>query len=336
MFEFIWPWALVLLPMPFLIQWLLPAKNQHANFALKVPFYQHLKQLANYNIEPQKINLILLWLMWSLLVLAVSGPRWVGKPQPVQREGRNIMLALDLSGSMQQADMEINNKPVTRLTVVKNAAQNFINQRQNDRLGLVLFGTNAYLQTPLTFDKKTILHMLNDATVGLAGQTTSIGDAIALSVKRLIKTPENSRLLILLTDGANNSGNIEPIQAAKIAKKYNIKIYTIGLGAEQLVMRTVFGPQVYNPSQDLDETVLKKIAKLTGGEYFRAKDSKQLKNIYNKINQLEVVKVDSQVFRPITVYYYIPLALAFLCFLLIVFIPFGHNIIRNNLRGRHV
>jgi len=276
MFEFIWPWGLILLPMPFLIQWLVPAKKQHTNFALKVPFYQHLKQLANYPLEPQKINL-LLWLMWILLVIAVSGPRWVGEPQPVQREGRNIMMALDLSGSMQQSDMKINNKPVTRLTIVKNAAKEFINQRKNDRLGLVLFGTSAYLQTPLTFDKKTILHMLNDATVGLAGQTTSIGDAIALSVKRLAKTPINSRLLILLTDGANNSGNIEPIQAAEIAKKYHIKIYTIGLGAEQLVMRTVFGPQVYNPSQDLDETVLKKIAKLTGGEYYRAKDSEQLK-----------------------------------------------------------
>ncbi len=336
MFEFIWPFALLLLPLPFLISKLLPAKDIHANYALKVPFYQHLKQLSNLNIEPQKINLILLWLVWMLLVIAVSGPRWVGKPQPIKREGRNIMLALDLSGSMQQSDMKINGRPVTRLTIVKNAAKKFINQRDGDRLGLVLFGTNAYLQTPLTFDRQTILHMLNDATVGLAGQTTSIGDAIALSVKRLAKTPPDSRVLILLTDGANNSGNIEPVQAAEIAKKYNIKIYTIGLGAEQLVMRTVFGPQVYNPSQDLDETQLKKIAKLTGGEYFRAKDSEQLKKIYNKINQLEVVKLDSKVFRPISVYYYIPLALALLCFLLIVFLPFTKSQTKKHLRSSHV
>lgn len=336
MFEFIWPLALLLLPLPFVIQRLLPAKDVHANFALKVPFYQHLKQLSNQNVEPQTVNLALLWLMWIMMVVAISGPRWVGNPEPIKREGRNIMLALDLSGSMQQSDMKINGRPVTRLTIVKNAAQSFIRQRKGDRLGLVLFGSNAYLQTPLTFDRQTILHMLHDATVGLAGQTTSIGDAIALSVKRLAKTPKDSRVLILLTDGANNSGNIEPMQAAKIAKKYGIKIYTIGLGAEQLVMRTVFGPQAYNPSQDLDETVLKKISKLTGGEYFRAKDSQQLKNIYNKINALEAVKIDLQVFRPISVYYYIPLAFAFLCFLLIVFIPFANNLIRLRLRSKHV
>lgn len=317
MFELIWPWALVLLPLPYIIQWLVPAKTEQTSFALKVPFFKHLQSVAKPTIASKKINNILLWLMWIFLVIALSGPQWVGQPQAIQREGRNILLALDLSGSMQQGDIQINNRPVTRLTVVKNAARQFITQRTGDRLGLILFGTNAYLQTPLTFDHKTVLHMLDDATIGLAGQTTSIGDAIALSVKRLKNTPKKSRVLILLTDGANNSGNIEPLQAAEIAKKYHIKIYTIGLGADSVIVQSVFGNQTYNPSQDLDEKTLKAIAKLTGGEYFRAKDYQQLKNIYQKINALEAVKSDSEIFRPIKMYYFIPLAISFICLLLL-------------------
>jgi Ca-activated chloride channel family protein len=245
------------------------------------------------------------------------------------------MLALDLSGSMEQMDMQINQRPVTRLTVVKLAANDFIQQRQGDRLGLVLFGTNAYLQTPLTFDRKTVQQMLDDATIGLAGQTTSIGDAIALSVKRLKDTPLDSRVLVLLTDGSNNSGNIEPLKAASIAQKYHIKIYTIGLGAEQQVMNGIFGPQLYNPSQDLDEPLLKEISKLTGGNYFRAKDPKQLAQIYQEITALEPVANDSEQFRPIKPYYYIPLSMAFICFLLLGFLPYFSKLLKWQPRKYH-
>lgn len=322
MFELSWPWVLLILPVPILIYLLVPPKKQQVTFALKVPFYQYLEPLSLHGPASRKVNMGLCWLMWFFLIVGLSGPQWVGEPRAVQHEGRNIMLALDLSGSMQQTDMQINNRPVTRLTVVKSAAENFVQQRKGDKLGLVLFGSNAYLQTPLTFDRTTILHMLKDATVGLAGQTTSIGDAIALSIKRLKQTPQKSRVLILLTDGSNNSGNIEPLQAAEIARKNHIKIYAIGLGADQVVMRTVFGPQVYNPSEDLDEDTLKKIASLTGGDYFRAKDPKQLKTIYNKINALEPIKMDKELIRPIKLYYYIPLLMAFICFLLIGSLPF--------------
>lgn len=317
MFELTWPWALVLLPLPFIIQRLLPEQKHHMSYALKIPFYKYLQGKSLRAVQPKQINLLLLWILWISLVIALSGPQWLGAPQVIQREGRNILLALDLSGSMQQSDIKINARPVTRLTVVKAAAESFINQRKGDRIGLILFGTRAYLQTPLTFDHQTVLHMLQDATVGLAGETTSIGDAIALSVKRLKKTPPKSRVLILLTDGSNNSGNIEPLQAAEIAKQNHIKIYTIGLGAERQVVRSIFGPQVYNPSQDLDEKTLKEISTLTGGDYFRAKDYQQLQNIYKKINSLEAVKSDADVFRPVKVYYYIPLFIAFICFLLI-------------------
>lgn len=316
MFELSWPWALWLLPLPLLARVLLAAKEHPLAVALRVPFFKHLHHHEAQQKE-SKYRLTLLWLMWALLIIALSGPQWVGKPQPIKREGRNIMLALDLSGSMQLNDIKLHAKPVTRLQVVKKAARQFIDQRRGDRLGLVLFGTNAYLQTPLTFDHQTVVHMLNDATVGLAGQTTSIGDAIALSIKRLRKTPNQSRVLILLTDGANNSGNIEPLQAAKLAKKYNIKIYTIGLGAEQVVTQSIFGPQVYNPAQDLDEKSLKEIAAITGGAYFRAKDYQQLKNIYQKINQLEAVTNKAEIYRPVQPYFYWPLALALLLFFLL-------------------
>lgn len=322
MFDLAWPWALLLLPLPLAVYYGLPATTPYHSQALRLPFFHVIATKPSSQVASAKGHPIGLWLIWCLLIFAVSGPRWVGEPQPVQQEGRNIMLALDLSGSMQLADILVNNTPRTRLFVVKQAARQFIEKRLGDRIGLILFGTQAYLQTPLTFDRKTVLHMLNDATVGLAGQTTSIGDAIALAVKRLRKTPPKSRVLILLTDGVNNSGNIEPIQAATIAKNDHIKIYTIGLGASQMVVPSAFGPQLYNPSQDLDEASLKEIAALTGGQYFRAHDLDQLNAIYNTINALEPVKSANHVYRPIKEYYYIPLLMAFLGYLCLGLWPF--------------
>ena len=315
------PWAILLLPLPWFAQKWLPPLHRLSHQALRVPFFAQLQSL-NSNTHTQKHHkTLLLWLMWFFMIVALCGPQWVGEPIEQQKEGRNIMLALDLSGSMQQMDMQINQRPVTRLDVVKLAANDFIQKRQGDRLGLILFGTNAYLQTPLTFDRKTVGHMLNDATVGLAGQTTSIGDAIALSVKRLKETSPKSRVMILLTDGSNNSGHLEPMKAADIAKKYHIKIYTIGLGADQQVVNGFFGPQLYNPSQDLDEPLLKEMSGLTGGKYFRAKDTKQLGQIYQEINALEPVAQDSQQYRPIHPYYHIPLSMAFICLLLLGLYP---------------
>jgi Ca-activated chloride channel family protein len=232
------------------------------------------------------------------------------------------MLAVDLSGSMRTPDMIIDGKSYTRIAVVKDVGSKFINQRSGDRVGLILFGSKPYLQTPLTFDRQTVKEMLNDATIGLAGEQTAIGDAIALAVKQLISYPSTSKALILLTDGGNNTGVFDPIDAAKLAQKEHIKIYTIGLGAKQLTIQTMFGPQVINPSSDLDIDSLRQIAQITGGQFFRAEDGNELQNIYTKINSLEPVKSDSATVRPKTLLYPWTLSLA----LLLSFILIAINI----------
>ncbi len=313
MFKFAWPYLLLLLPLPLVLKRFVPKTNSSSQ-GLKVPFFSELTSLLSTR-PPTPRKYWLLWSLWILLVIAVSGPQWVGDPEPLPRQARNLMLALDLSGSMQMKDMLVQNNAMTRLDVVKLAATDFINKRDGDRLGLILFGSRAYLQTPLTFDRKTLLHMLNDATVGLAGQTTAIGDAIGLAIKRLTKTPTKSRVLVLLTDGANNSGVIAPRQAAEMATEKNIKIYTIGLGAESMVVQGFLGPQLYNPSSDLNEPALKEIANLSGGKYFRAKDFKQLEKVYRQIDRLEPVDAKSTVIRPIKEYYFWPLTVAFIIFL---------------------
>lgn len=316
MITLIAPWAIALLPLPYLIWRFMPPATIQQNQALKVPFFAAMQHVVgdNQHSRRQKNHVLFLSLIWGLLVIAAAGPLWVGKPQAIQREGRNIMMAVDLSGSMQVTDMRIQGRPVNRLTVVKLAAEDFINKRQGDRLGLILFGDRAYLQTPLTYDRKTVLNMLRDATIGLAGQRTSIGDAIGLSIKRLQQVAKESRILILLTDGANNAGVLEPIKAAEMAKSDGIKIYTIGLGAERMITQSFFGQQMINPSSDLDESSLKQIAQLTGGRYFRATDTAELANIYHTIDKLEPVKVDTAVYRPMKEYYYWPLGLAGLLF----------------------
>lgn len=317
MFELAQPWILVILPLPFLIWYLLPRAVLQLPAALRVPFYEAMLSI----IDTKKASLAgrteigLLFLIWSLLVFAAAGPRWIGEPEATKREGRNIMLALDLSGSMELADMLLNGRPASRLAVVKQAAEQFVQARIGDRIGLILFGTRAYLQTPLTYDHHNVLLRLEDATVGLAGQTTSIGDAIGLAVKRLEDVPAKGRVIILLTDGANNSGVLPPLKAAELARLDQIKIYTIGLGAQS--DPRAFGGLFFNPnpSSDLDEGTLKQIAKVTGGRYFRATDTESLHEIYETINQLETVSQDQATIRPQHEYYPWPLALALLLLL---------------------
>lgn len=324
MFELVWPYALLLLPLPFLIERFITPVKHKISQALAVPFFSGVQSLVKETPSLQRQSRLALWLMWILLVAALSGPQWVGQPVPIKREGRNIILALDLSGSMQSQDMRVNGRPVTRLSVVKETAKQFVYARKGDRIGLIVFGSKAYLQTPLTFDRKTVLHMISDATVGLAGPTTAIGDAIGLAVKRLEKTPPSSRVLVLLTDGANNAGVMIPSDAAKIAKENHIKIYTIGLGADKTVVQTIFGPQIYNSSAELDEKELKHIAKVTGGQFFRARSYQQLENVYQTISKLEPVANKADIFRPIDAYYYVPLLLAFLVFLYLSASRFFH------------
>lgn len=314
MFELAQPWALCLLLVPSLVWFLVPPAELPLPMALKLPFFEalknKLKQQDTRFVRHSGVGIV--FCIWALLVIALAGPRWVGEPQPLTRDGYNIMLALDLSGSMELNDMVVNGRPVSRLAVVKQAAVQFVKDRQGDRLGLILFGTRAYLQTPLTYDSHAVLARIDDATVGLAGTSTSLGDALGLAIKRLQAVPPKGRMVILLTDGANNSGVLAPLKAAELAKDDGIKVYTIGLGSE--VDPSRFGGLFFrmNGGEDLDETTLKAIANTTGGRYFRATDMASLQRIYRTINQLETVSQDEATVRPQQAYYPWPLALAFL------------------------
>lgn len=305
MFELTNPWILVLLPLPLLIWALLPRTKMRLSAALQLPFYDALAEVVEqqkHSFSSQK-SLLLPALLWILLIGALVGPRWVGEPKPAVREGYNIMMVLDLSGSMEMNDMLLYGQPVSRLTVVKQAAEQFVKERKTDKIGLILFGTRAYLQTPLTYDKHNVLMRLEDATAGLAGKTTSIGDAVGLAVKRLQDVPKDGRIIILLTDGANNSGILNPLKAAELAKEDGIKMYTIGLGAELDPRALTSDFFAQNLTADLDEPTLKKMANMTEGKYFRATDTESLRTIYKTINQLEAIKQEQETVRPQKDYY---------------------------------
>lgn len=291
MFSLTYPWVLLLFPLPAVLYFVLPSWRAWPQVPLCLPFAGHfLRKNSVAGVSAGKKHyqaLAALSLLWILLLCALAGPRWVGEPLALAREGRSIFLALDLSGSMEINDMVVQGRRLTRLDVVKQAAADFIKKRTDDKLGLILFGAQAYLQTPLTFDKRNLLDRIQEANVGLAGKTTSIGDAIGLAVKKLQQTQAKGRVLILLTDGANNSGVLSPDKAAELARDEDIKIYTIGLGSESNANSVSDVFMGLNAQADLDETSLKRIAKITGGRYFRATDKSSLQAIYETINTLE-------------------------------------------------
>lgn len=327
MFQLEWPLVLLALPLPVLIYYLLPAKADHQEAALQVPFIDDFRfsQKASLRQNQQKWLKILALLAWVLLVFAGSRPQWLGESISINISGRDLMLAIDLSDSMRVGDFRINDEAVNRLTATKYVASQFIEKRVGDRLGLILFGTQAYLQTPLTFDIKTINQLLLESAIGLAGERTAIGDAIGLALKRLDDSPQASRVLILITDGANTAGEVTPIKAAQLAAERQLKIYTIGIGADEQIKSTWFGVRKINPSSALDEKTLKTIADLTGGRYFRARDTEELENIYKLLDELEPLGREQQELRPINALYYWPLALSLAIALLIYAMNFWNR-----------
>ncbi len=221
------------------------------------------------------------------------------------------MLSVDISGSMEAQDMVVGNRQASRIDVVKAVVGDFVERREGDRLGLILFAAHAYVQAPLTFDRETVGKLLEEADIGIIEESaTAIGDAIGLGVIHLRNRPENSRVLVLLTDGVNNAGAVSPEQAGQLARTENIKIYTIGIGADQVVQRTFFGARAINPSAELDEAVLTQIAESTGGRYFRARDVNDLVEIYEELDRLEAIEQDEQTYRPTRVLFYWPLGAA--------------------------
>jgi Ca-activated chloride channel family protein len=250
--------------------------------------------------------------VWGLVVVAAARPQWVGEIVALPVSGRDLLLAVDISGSMDTQDMVLAGQPVNRLAVVKQVASEFIEGRRGDRVGLILFGSRAYLQTPLTFDTETTAILLDEAEIGLAGRETAIGDAIGLAVKRLRNDASEDRVLILLTDGANTSGEVEPLQATEFAAREGLTIYTVGVGADEMLIRDFFGQRMVNPSADLDEDTLRAIAERTGGAYFRARDAEALSQIYHRLDELEPVESDQESVRPVDELFYWPLSVALL------------------------
>ena len=315
-FEFAWPWLFAALPLP-LLALLLPRAANATPATLHFPFYTALQ--SNQHNPPHqtsRLRLLLALLSWCLLVLAAARPQLIGETVHLPISGRSLMLAVDISGSMRNEDMSINGRRLNRLKAVKLVASEFIEKRRGDRLGLILFGDEAYLQVPLSFDRHTVRTLLNEAQIGLAGKQTAIGDAIGLAIKRLRKEPARNRVLVLLTDGANTAGNVDPLKAADLAAGEGVRIYTIGIGSGEMQVQTPFGLRRI-ASSDLDEASLRSIASKTSGRYFRARDTSQLANIYDLLDRIEPVSKDEQIWRPVDEIYFWPLTAALLLSVLI-------------------
>jgi Ca-activated chloride channel family protein len=311
-----WPWLLLLLPLPWLVRGLLPPARQADVQALRVPWFGMMSSGGAPWLKRPALA-VLASVAWASLVVAAARPQWVGDIQTLPVTGRDLLLAVDISGSMDTQDMILDRRAVNRLAVVKRVAGEFIQGRRGDRVGLILFGSRAYLQTPLTFDTETTAILLEESEIGLAGRETAIGDAIGLAVKRLREEAATERVLILLTDGANTSGEVQPMQATEFAAREGMTIYTVGVGADEMMVQDFFGARMVNPSADLDEDTLKAIAQRTGGEYFRARDADALAEIYRRLDELEPVESDQEAIRPVKELFHLPLALAFALALLL-------------------
>ena len=305
MIEWLWPWMLLMVPLPWLVRRLLPpARSQQP--ALRAPFFREWQVLSESQQGSSRSSgagkLLLLWLTWILLLIALARPVWIGDPIELPKSGRDLMLSVDISGSMRIEDMQLGQVVARRIDAVRQLGAEFIGRRQGDRLGLILFGSNAYVQSPLSFDTATVKRFLLEAQIGFAGQETAIGDAIGLAVKRLKERPADSRVLILLTDGQDTASSVKPLDAAQLAASLGIRIYTIGIGADEMTLPGLFGSSFgsrqVNPSAELDESTLQEIARVTGGQYFRARNPRELAKIYELLDQLEPVEQESATYRP--------------------------------------
>lgn len=312
MFEFAWPWLFAALPLPLLSAWLLPRARDWAGSMLHLP---HAGMALPMQHDASPVTPLRRWLAllsWVLLVCAAARPQWLGPPEDVARSGRDLLLAIDTSGSMSIEDMQLGGAPAQRFAAIQAIASDFIHRREGDRVGLVLFGSRAYLLVPLTFDLKTVGQQLMESTIGLAGRETAIGDAVGLAVKRLRDRPEQQRVLILLTDGVNTAGELSPQKAIELAEANHVRIYTIGVGADAMRVDSLFGSRMVNPSADLDEAMLTQMAQTTGGKYFRARNSEELADIYRQINKLEPIDDSKESLRPVDELYWMALAAALL------------------------
>ena len=296
---FAWPWLLAAIPLPWLVHALLPARASQVP-ALRVPWGERLRKVASGGLL-QATSRGFPWLAmlaWSLLCVAAARPQDLGPPIAPPQVGRDMMLAVDLSASMGEEDMELGGRLVDRLTAAKAVLADFLDRRVGDRIGLVVFGDRAFALTPLTLDRDSVRQQLDTSVVGLAGRATALGDAIALSTKRLQHQETEQRVLIVLTDGVNTAGVLEPAKAAQIARDAGVRVHAIAFGGQGGGALSVFGFSLPTGGDEVDEAGLQKIAELTGGRFFRARDTESLAGIYAEIDALEPVKRQGQAVRP--------------------------------------
>ncbi len=312
MFEFAYPWMFVLLALPLLVRWLAPV-YQESQDSIRVPFFQRLVALTGQ--APKKGAVVLqrvlfqkLWvpITWVLLVVALAKPLWVGEPIEHTKSARDLMVAVDLSGSMETADFKaVDGEAISRLAAVKQVLAEFSEQREHDRLGLIVFGDSPYLQAPFTEDHRTWLTLLNETEIAMAGQSTMFGDAIGLAIKLFESSETENRVLIVLTDGNDTGSKVPPVEAAKVADSKQVTIYTIAVG---------------NPNtageEALDLEVMQSIADITGGRSYQAMDRMQLQQIYKDIAELEPEEYETLSFRPRHSLHHYPVSIIIIGYLL--------------------
>lgn len=312
MFSFATPWLLCLLVLPLLLP--LFFSQQQAKISMRFPrFAARLPQASYHSQSSWRIlnaSSSLFFMLWVCLVIAAAQPRWLGEPLPLQQNAREILIALDLSGSMRQEDMQINGRPVTRLYAAHHILADFIRRRQGDKIGLIVYADSAHLYVPITSDLATVAQLAEQAQIGLVGEQTALGDAIGLSIQYFLKQQSKQRLIIILTDGMINAGKIDANQAILLAKNNDVRIHTIGVGADEISLPGLFGERRV-PNQELNEPFLAEVAAVTGGEYFRARNVQEMERIYALIDALEPIQSDELFFRPQQSLVHWPLGIAF-------------------------
>ena len=314
MWKFDFPWAFLLLPVPILVWWLVPAYRTTAS-AVRMPFFHEIAGAVGEKPAPGGVRLRSNWLqrlmtplLWALLVIAAAKPVYVEAPVTHEEPARDLMLAIDLSQSMSTRDFvnAATGERMDRLTAVKRVVADFVAKRKGDRIGLVVFGQAAYPQAPLTLDHDSVLVLLNQMQIGMAGPRTAIGDAIGLTVKLMDNSPASEKVLILLTDGNDTASAIPPEQAAEIAKGHKLVIHTIGIG----------DPEATGEDR-VDLEALQHIADITGGRAFRALGKEEdLVDVYKTLDRITPDKVKREIYRPQRDFFWIPLAVALLVFTL--------------------
>ncbi len=332
MFEFHRPWLALLLLVPLLLWWL--GRRHHggaterARRQITLLHPDTARMVLSFPVRPagepasSRLYLLLLALTWLALTLTLMGPRWMEPWQQERIEGYDLLLAVDASHSMEALDFTVGGRQVSRMQVVKGVMGRFIEGRRNDRVGLVIFGSQAFVLSPLTLDRQAVRRLLENLSPRMAGDGTAMGDAIALGVKKLRQRPEGSRVLVLVADGENTTGIIPPLEAARLAAAEGVRIYAIGVGSEQeevAIMEN--GHLVTRSDLGFDEEVMRTLARLTGGAYFRATDTDTLERIYGEIDRLERSVAESRtLYIPHPLFRW-PLGLALLLLLLLGLFP---------------